>query len=235
MKQTPTLLLLLAMLCVPTDSVLAQRIKAYVSAGAVTSQIEGDELKGFSHWGFTGGVGALAQLDDNDRWSLAVEVDYTGRGVYNNKNSSDNLYNIDLTLHYVDIPATLFFKDPYGGIQIGAGIVYSRLVQQPHGIIKYNPDFFIPDTTDMTFLKNDLAAAVELRFSLWKNLKLSVRYQYSIIPVKKDWLFTEGDKSWTNDCYNSSAMLRLEWQFGDEDRPSRRKNYANPRHKKKRR
>lgn len=231
---TINLLLMLAGQQPLFNSAQAQRINAYVTAGGITSQIEGDELKGFSHWGFTGGVGAVAALDDNDRWSLAVEAGYSGRGVYNNNHNVQNPYNINVTLHYVDIPLTVFFKDPYGGLRIGVGMVYSRLVQQPHGTIRYNPDYFIPDTTDMSFLKNDLAPAIEVKFTIWSHLQMSIRYQYSLLPVKKDWKFTEGEKDWTNNCYNSAASFRLIWQFGDEDRKSRHKSHYKPRQKKKR-
>lgn len=229
MKRYITLILM--MLAITT--LQAQRIHAYADAGAVTSQIEGDELKGFNHWNFTGGIGAIANLDDQDRWSLAVETDYSCRGVYNRKYNSANYYNIDLNLHYVDIPLTLFFHDPYGGLYIGAGLTYSRLVSQPHGRIDYRPTYFIPDTNDMQFLKNDIAAAIEFRCKLWKRMQLSVRYQYSIIPVKKDWHFQQKElgvdemRGWSNDCYNSSLSFRLLWQFGDDE------TYSH--HKKKRR
>ena len=218
-------LIFLALLVVlATASQAQQSIQAYVSAGALLSQVEGDELKGFNHLGFTGGVGAWIHLDQNDRWSLAVETDYSGRGISNHKSASDNYYNIQLNLHYVDIPVTLFYHDPFGGIQVGVGLLYSRLVSQPHGVINYNPNYFVPDTTDMSFLKNDLAPAIEIRFSVWKNLKMSIRYQRSIIAVKKDWTFQMAGETWSNDCYNSSVSMRLLWQFGDEDsRPHRKR------------
>lgn len=210
-------------------SLQAQRIHAYANAGTIASQIEGDELKGFNHWSFSGGIGAIANLDDQDRWALSVETDYSCRGIYNRKSYADNYYNIKLNLHYVDIPLTLFFHDPYGGLRIGVGFVYSRLVSQPHGRIDYRPTYFIPDTADMKFLKNDIAPAIEFRFNLWQGFQFSARYQYSIIPVKKDWHFKQKIngldemKEWSNDCYNSSLTFRLIWQFGDEDTYSHHK------------
>lgn len=219
-------LTLLALLLVATLPLQAQqRIQAYLNAGTILSQVEGDELKGFNHFGFAGGVGAWINLDDNDRWALAVETDYSCRGISNHKSSSENYYNIQLDLHYVDIPVTLFFHDPYGGIQIGLGMAYSRLVAQPHGTVSYNPLYFIPDSTNMSFLKNDLAPAIECRFTVWQNLKLSFRYQRSIIPVKKGWTFTMGDETWSNDCYNSSVTMRLIWQFGEENTRNKYKKY----------
>lgn len=218
MKTTVKILAILSLL-LGINQVYAQRIHAYVNAGAIGSQIEGDELKGMDHWGFTGGVGAYANLDERGLWGFAVETDYSCRGIYHNAHSDRNFYNIDLDLHYVDIPLTFFFHDPKGGIQVGLGLVYGRLVSQPHGLIKYNPDYFIPDTNDMQFLKNDLAPAIELRFNFWKGLSFSARYQYSILKVKKDWHFNyvHGQQSWANDCYNQSVQIRLLWEFGYEE------------------
>ena len=225
MKRLPLIVFCLLLL----PSLQAQRISSYAVAGVIASQIEGDELKGFSHWGLHGGVGAIAQLDDIDRWSLSLEADYSCRGIYNQKYSADNYYNIDMDLHYVDIPLTLFFRDPFGGLQIGVGAVYSRLVSQPHGTLKYRPDYFFPDTNDMQFLKNDLSGALEVRFNIWKGLQFSTRFQYSLLPIKKQWHFYSGEKVWANNCYNSSLTFRLLWQFGYEDKPSHYK------HNKKRR
>ena len=215
MKQILALLILSLM--VAATPLRAQRFHAYGLGGAITSQVEGDELKGFKHWGLTGGVGAFADLDDNDRWSLAIETDYSCRGIYNNRHNSENLYNIRLNLHYVDIPLTLFFHDPYGGLRIGVGLVYSRLLSQPHDTVTYNPRYFVPDTTDMSFLKNDLAPAVEFRFNVWKGLQFSVRYQYSIIHIKRDWHYEFAGKTGSNNFYGSSVAFRLLWQFGEEN------------------
>ena len=78
-----------------TSTLQAQRIHAYALGGAITSQVEGDELKGFNHWGLTGGVGVIANLDDYDRLSLAIETDYSCRGISNHKFNNENFYNIN--------------------------------------------------------------------------------------------------------------------------------------------
>ncbi|MBQ0159534.1 MAG: outer membrane beta-barrel protein [Bacteroidales bacterium] len=209
----------------------AQRISAYINSGLMGAQIEGDELKGFDHWNYTGGVGAFAKLTEDGTWGLAIETDYSCRGAFNNKLNTSNPYNIKLDLYYVDIPITLLYRDPYGGLQLGAGLVYGRMVAQPHGRVRFNPNFFAPDSSDMSFLKNDLAAAIEFRFSVWSNLKASIRYQYSIIPIKRDWTFYDKNDSWTRDCYNSALSFRLLWQFGEDDN----KSYYSKNKKKKRR
>lgn len=233
MKKT-LLLLVLLLTSVASQS---QRIHAYLGAGAITSQIEGDELKGFKHWSGTGSVGALAYLNRDGSFSMTMEAGYSCRGVLNNSHSSQNPYNITLDLHYIDIPITFFYRDPYGGIRIGAGISYSRLLAQPHGEIKYNPNYFVPDSSNMEFLKNDLAAAIEARFPIWKGLQFCARFQYSVLPVKRNWQFTEifgqsESRTWSNNCYNSSLSFRLIWQFGDERFHKKRNPNSNPKRRR---
>ena len=198
--------------------------RAYPTVGATASQIEGDYLKGFKKWGFTAGVGTQMYFGDSDRWSMSIEADFSQRGTLEYSRSAEVPYNIEgLTLNYVDVPVTFHFTDPWGGIMVGVGVVYSRLVNQPHGTIAYNPAYVEPDTSDMSFLRNDLAVAGDLRFTLWRNLMLNLRIQYSLIPVKKGWTFvehitandTEPPKVTVNDCYNFSIGIRLIYMLGE--------------------
>lgn len=198
----------------------AQRIHAFLSSGLSLSQIEGDELKGFRQVGYSGGVGALTSISGNNRWGMSVEVLFSQRGSYNR---SGDPYSMSLKLNYIDIPLLLHYQDPYGGMLIGAGIDYGRLVQQPHGIIKYNPAYFIPDTSDMSFLKHDLGVVADMRFTIWKGLQFNIRWQYSLLAIKRDWAFHayngvdgEGNpvyKTHLRDCYNHSLTFRFIWQF----------------------
>lgn len=218
------------------NSLQAQRIRGFVTAGTTLSQIEGDELKGFEKWGFSGGVGAMVYLSKNEDWRLSIEALYSQRGSYNN---SGDPYSISLKLDYVDIPLMIHYRDPWGGMLVGLGLDYGRLVQQPHNVMRYNPNYFFPDTNDMTFLNNDLMVVADIRFPVWKNLWLNIRWQHSLIAIKKDWEFSEfrgttpllddnGNPvqnpdgstvvvprkvTWTNNCYNNSIAFRLIWQF----------------------
>ena len=199
-------------------------IRAYPSLGVTASQIEGDYLKGFKKWGFTAGVGAQLYLGRTDRWSLSMEADFAQRGASEYNHGAEVPYNIKgMTLDYIDVPLTFHFTDPWGGITVGVGLVYSRLIRQPHGTLSFSPTYVEPDTTDLTFLRNDLAVAGDIRFTVWRNLMLNLRMQYSIIPVKRNWTFVEHTSAndsnppivTVNDCYNFSVAVRLIYMLGD--------------------
>lgn len=192
----------------------AQRIHGFVTSGLTMSQIEGDELKGFRHYGYTGGVGALSAISANGRWGISVEALYSQRGSYE---KSGDPYNIRLDLNYVDIPLLIHYQDPYGGMLFGAGVTYGRLVQQPHNIMQFDTNSFIPDTSDMSFLRNDICATLDARFTIWKGLQFNIRWQYSIVPVKREWhfdYFKAGRwRSNDNNCFNQAITMRLIYQF----------------------
>lgn len=213
MKKT---LLILTLLLGTATLTQAQRIHGFISSGITLSQIEGDELKGFSKWGYTGGVGAIVGFDRHQTWNLSLEALFSQRGSYN---GTGDPYSLALRLDYVDIPLMVHYRDPWGGLLAGVGINYSRLVQQPTGRILYNPNYFFPDTSDMQFLNNDLQLVADLRFPIWRGLWFNIRWHYSVIATKRDWEFTEMNldgtvkKKWHNDCYNNSLMFRLIWQF----------------------
>lgn len=228
--------LIILILTLVTASVHAQRIHGFISSGFTLSQIEGDELKGFSKWGYVGGVGAIAAFDRHQTWNLSLEALFAQRGAYN---GTGDPYSLSLRLDYVDIPLMLHYRDPWGGLLIGLGLSYSRLVQQPSGKMLYNPTYFFPDTNDMKFLNNDLQLVADIRFPIWKGLWFNIRWQYSIVAVKRDWEFTEfrgttpllddsGNPvlnpdgsiatvprriTWHNDCDNNTLVFRLIWQF----------------------
>ncbi len=224
-----TTLLVVAILLLPLTPIQAQRhkknqqrIRAYPAVGATMSQIRGDELRGFKKVGFTAGVGAMVNLSDQERWQLSIEALYSERGAQNRSDVPFAL--IGFKLQYVDIPLFLHFTDPIGGMTVGLGINYSRMVQQPHGELLYHTsasaDCIVPDSSDFGFLRNDLALAVDFRFPIVKKLYLNVRYQHSIIPIKRQWHFTQYHNSsmdqfttWANDLYNSSLMFRLLYYF----------------------
>ena len=206
-----TLLLLLPL------AMQAQRIHAYVTTGVTLSQIDGDAAGGFHAVGNVSGVGALTALDRNYRWGLSVEALFLQRGAYNN---SIEPYRGGFKLNYVDIPVIFHYQDPNGGMLLGIGLAYGRLVRQPHGTLEFNPLASIPDTSDLTFLKNDLTAVADFRFTVWRGLQFSVRWQYSLLPIKKGWRYRYvvpghgnawAEETW--DFYNHSLSLRLLYQF----------------------
>ena len=209
---------LLIILCIAaglSTDVCGQTIRAFVSAGGNLSQINGDEVFGFKKAGLTASVGTMIPIRKNENWLVSVETKYSQYGAY----EKSYPYHYNATLPYIEIPVMAHFEDPIGGWTFGLGAVYGRLLNYTEkaawdatGVTTIITDFEKKD-----FLKNDLSFVADIRFRLWKNLKFNFRYQMSLLPIKKDWLFTYYNSTEIQDAYNSSLSARLIWVFNDKD------------------
>lgn len=191
-----------------------QNIKAFVTLGGNLSQIDGDEVYGFKKLGFTGSIGAMIPIA-KENWWVSVETKFAQYGAYERSYP----YHYDATLPYIEIPLLIHFEDYIGGWTFGLGASYGRLM-------KYNEisawdatgvTTAITDAVKTEYNKNDISFVADIRFKIWKNLKFNFRYQYSLVPIKKDWTFTYLKESWNNDAYNNILSGRLIWVINDKD------------------
>lgn len=195
----------------------AQNIKAFVTSGVTLSQIDGDEVYGFKKLGYVGSVGALIPLESKERWLLSLETMFSQRGAREERSTKTYFYKV--TLPYIEVPVMAHFSDPKGGWTFGVGFSYSRLVGSPNEWFRFDSARFVPNT-ETPYLKNDFSIIADIRFKIWRGLKFNVRYQYSMVPIKKDWDFTEINDHGTEfvkprNAYNNSLSARLIWVFGD--------------------
>jgi len=71
-------------------------------------------------------------------------------------------------------------------------------------------------STVKDFNRDDFSLIFDIRFRIWERLKFNFRYQYSIVPIRKDVTyyngFLEGSpdyKSWQRDFYHNALTFRL--------------------------
>ncbi|MBO7469615.1 MAG: outer membrane beta-barrel protein [Bacteroidales bacterium] len=89
-------LLILLFLCVSAHS---QAFYGGIAAGAVTSQVDGDENNGFHKAGFT--AGAFVGLELSDIFELQFEIKYIQKG---SKSSTDDQMDFSIKLDYIEVP-----------------------------------------------------------------------------------------------------------------------------------
>ena len=89
-------LLILLFLCVSAHS---QAFYGGIAAGAVTSQVDGDENNGFHKAGFT--AGAFVGLELSDIFDLQFEIKYIQKG---SKSSTDDQMDFSIKLDYIEVP-----------------------------------------------------------------------------------------------------------------------------------
>lgn len=193
----------------------AQNIRAFVTLGGNLSQIEGDEVSGFKKPGLTASVGTLIPMSKSEQWLLSIETKFSQYGAY----EKSYPYHYNATLPYIEIPVLAHFDDPIGKWTFGLGLSYGRLLNYTEKAAwdVTGVTTIITDFEKKEFLKNDLSFVADIRFGIWKNLKFNFRYQQSLLPVKKDWLFTYHKGTEIQDAYNMSLSVRLIWVFNDKD------------------
>lgn len=210
------------------NSLKAQLFKANASAGFTISQIDGDELYGFKRVGVTLGAGVMMPLisgKTDEGFQLSTEILLTQRGAKNSYLMDPFKYNCNLT--YIDIPIMIHYADKKAGAMFGVGLQYGRLISTKEKWTLY--DTLINgmdrpvDITNHNFKRNDLSFVADFRFNLWRNFKMDIRWQYSLLPVKEDVAFFnsyyEGDdlyRTWKRDYKVHYISFKVIYVFNEE-------------------
>ncbi len=198
----------------------SQIFKGMVIGGMNLTQVEGDEFAGFNRFGANVGAGVYVGFDK--KWGVSMETLFTQKGSHQGQQYEtviDSLGNqkngsYDLHLNYVEIPLIFHYTDRER-MTVGLGVSYSRLVsvdETEHGIHK--------DGTTVEsgiYDKNNFDGLVDVRFALYKNLKLNARWSYSLNVIRSR-TFTTIDgvsNSWTRDQRNHAISIRLIWVFNE--------------------
>ena len=215
----PFLLIFITFL--PSFNAHGQIFKASVSSGFVISQIDGDELYGFKHVGYTGGMGVMVPFSadkPNEGFQVSTEILLTQRGA-KNKWILDP-FGYKCNLNYIDIPFMIHYVDKRAGAAFGVGVQYGRLISSKEEWILSDTVIRGAErplvTTDHSFIMNDFSVVADFRFNIWKNLKFDVRYQYSLAPIRKDfWFYNSNDPedldylTWKRDYKSNYISFKL--------------------------
>jgi hypothetical protein len=180
MAKSSKYLLLLLLLSALSPTLFAQRFKGAVMGGMNISQVDGDEVYGYHRVGGHIGLAAILPLK---KWDVTLETVFNQKGAYQAVQFPGDSLNgkYDLRLNYVEIPLLAHFteKERY---TVGVGFSYGRLVSSKE--VEHNGA--IPPYSDtVAFSKNDYSVLVDLQIRVWKRLKFNIRYEYSMVPIRK--------------------------------------------------
>ncbi len=196
----------------------AQYIRGALIAGGNAAQVDGDEVFGYHKYGFQLGASAIIQF--NEKWSVSLENIFNQKGAWQKARYSDGYYN--LQLDYVEVPVLLQYTDR-DRITVGTGFSWGKLVKVEE-LNKRDSSLL----TEGTYNQNDWDILADLRFRLYKSLKLNIRYAYSLSKIAtrnvKD---SKSGNYNTRDQYNNLFSFRLMYIINEpkrvatEPRPSR--------------
>ncbi|GAB4323441.1 MAG: hypothetical protein Kow00127_16140 [Bacteroidales bacterium] len=214
-------LILPVMLLAGMNSLKAQQVRAGAILGMNLSQVDGDEIYGFTKPGINLGLTAVVPIGNNLFFSLETLFNQKGSRQGPQYKAVDSLgvettgeYN--LTLNYVEVPALVFYNDK-NILSAGGGLSYGRLV----GVSEYEHGNKVESTTVSSgpYSRDDLNILADVRFRVYKKLRMNVRYAYSLKKIRTRTFYSSSGNSWERDQYNNQFSVRLIWMFNDKTAP----------------
>lgn len=200
-------------------SVHAQIIQGELIGGINFSKVEGDRVNNgmfkFNKPGINIGLGAVIPLGHN--FSTSFELLFSQKGAYKRYGDVDSAQPMYLTrLNYAEIPLLIQYTDK-GKYTFGTGVSYSRLVGAKWVV---NGRTLSTSIDDGYYAKDNFDWIADFRFSIYKQLKLNIRYAYSLNSIwsgtEDQLLETVGGEKQDMNQRNSMITFRIIWVFNEE-------------------
>lgn len=167
-----SIFLTILLLAVFIDQANAQKFKGNVVFGMNLSQIDGDDLAGYSKLGWTGGVKLGYPM--KEKIDLNMELLYSQRGS-NSGFGFGGIGDLFTDLQYLEIPVYVNFQDwliedeDYYKVKVHGGLNFSYLfgVESSNGAVSNDID---------TYKRNNVGFLIGLDYSFTKRVGFTVRY-----------------------------------------------------------
>ena len=222
--------LLWVLIALSGSSVQAQIIQGELIGGFNFSKVEGDRVNNgmfkFNKPGVNIGLGAIIPLGHN--FSTSFEILFTQKGAFKRYGDVDSAQPMYLTrLNYAEIPLLIQYTDK-GKYTFGTGVSYSRLVSAKWVV---NGRTLSNSINDGYYTVNNFDWIADFRFKLYKQLKLNIRYAYSLNSIwsgtEDELLETIGGEKQDMNQRNSMITFRVIWVFNEEKSLSNLKESKN--------
>lgn len=189
--------------------VSAQRFEGGLLAGLNATQVEGDEFKGYNKPGILGGF--YVQTDVAPAIFAGMEIKYSQKGARKQIKPKDpDPVKYKMRLGYVELPVFAGFRTNDRG-SVVAGISAGYLV---HGKEFDNYGEF-PEEDQYPFNSIDLQPFLGFQFDLLEQVKLDLRFAYSVLPIRGH----PGDDAlsyswyWRDNQFNNVISLALYYRL----------------------
>lgn len=204
------------------DVKVDRQIKGVIIGGFNLSQVDGDQVYGFNKFGINAGFGGILPL--GHKFSLSVEVLYNEKGSFRKiPPESDSLKNLpyySLKLNYLTAPIMIHFQDR-DTWTFGLGFSWGRLVGFKELEHNKKQEWDRPNITYKS--KNDFSVIADIRFRVWKHLKLNVQYSYSLAKIRTRYYDPDPGRTdpWSRNQYNNVITVRLLYYLNEKYLPER--------------
>jgi hypothetical protein len=180
-----------------------------VVVGGNFTQVDGDSYAGYHKLGFN--LGPILYAQFAPKIAGSIEILYSQKGARSTfaQPSTSKAFLItkqNINLNYVEIPLQLNYFDKRKS-HFGGGISISRLISSKE-TIETNPNMNY-DQDKYPFKKMDYNFIIGGQLHLWKGLFANLRFQYSLVPIRKDIDREYG----RGEQYNNMWTLRVMYLF----------------------
>lgn len=204
------------------DIQIDKQIKGVLIGGMNLTQVDGDECYGFKKFGINAGFGGILPL--GHRFSLSVEILYNEKGSYEKyppqSDSVKNLPYYSLKWNYLSAPVMVHFEDR-NTWTFGLGFSYGRMVGFKEIEHNVKQNWSRDNITYKT--KNDFSVLADIRFRIWKHLKLNVQYSYSLAKIRTRYFDPNPGsvEPWSRNQFNNTITVRLLYYLNEKYLPDR--------------
>lgn len=186
---------------------LAQRFEAGLIAGYNATQVDGDIYRGYHKPGLL--AGAFVQTDIAPAVFASLEIKYSQKGARNKIDPKDpEPEKYIMRLGYVEVPVLFGFRANDRGSVIG-GFSTGYLVHS--GEWDENGRFVEQD--EEPFKSFDFQPFVGFQFDVLDQLKLDLRFAYSILPIRDQPGENATNIYWLNHQFNNVISLAACYRF----------------------
>lgn len=153
-----------------------RQFNPYLSAGLTSSQISGDQLRGFDQLGVNLGLGI--ELELNSQWRPRMEIQFDQRGSRKNARPDEgDLESYLLRLNYVQVPLSIGYLNGKTGFELGIAPAYLLSLNEEN-------EFGSVEGLGREFKSYDLSGLAGIRYRFHESWELSTRFAQSFIPVR---------------------------------------------------
>ena len=185
----------------------SQRFEGGLLAGFNGTQVDGDLYKGFNKPGAL--IGAYVQTDIAPAVFAGMELKYSQKGSRNKiKPKTTNPEKYIMRLGYAEIPFFIGFRANEKG-SVLAGISVGYLIHSE----EQDENGPFPEEDQDAFNSIDLQPFLGFQFDMLDNLKLDLRFSYSVLPIRGQPGENATNYYWLNNQFNNVLSLALYYRF----------------------
>lgn len=189
-----------------------QRFTGGLVTGMNLAQVDGDMYFGYTKMGFTGG--GFVHLGLTNKLLLATEILFSQKGSKGNAVLGSPLTGTNtaicfIGLSYVETPVTFQYKLPLCTIEAGAS--WSRLIRSKEWI-EAQPSVVVDEQANR-FESSGLDYVFGASRKLSKHVVASLRYQYSIVPIRPQARVPYGYSYGSKGQFNNLFGFRLLYEW----------------------